>query len=150
MRRLASGNEKNLIPNSQRTPEELREMTRKGGIASGKARRKKADLKKAMQTLLSMNVQSDKSREQLETMGLEPTNEMLLAVSTFQQAVKGNQRAVENVMKLSTTEKDKHDIAEQKERIKAQKMKNQQLAENGGREAVIETVVFMNEANIPD
>lgn len=150
MRRLASGNEKNLIPNSQRTPEELREMTRKGGIASGKARRKKADLKKAMQTLLSMNVQSDKSREQLETMGLEPTNEMLLAVSTFQQAVKGNQRAVENVMKLSTTEKDKHDIAEQKERIKSQKMKNQQLAENGGREAVIETVVFMNEANIPD
>lgn len=150
MRRLASGNEKNLIPNSQRTPEELREMTRKGGIASGKERRKKADLKKAMQTLLSMNVQSDKSREQLETMGLEPTNEMLLAVSTFQQAVKGNQRAVENVMKLSTTEKDKHDIAEQKERIKAAKMKNQQLADNGGREAVIETVVFMNEANIPD
>lgn len=147
---MASGNEKNLIPNSQRTPEELREMTRKGGIASGKARRKKADLKKAMQTLLSMNVQSDKSRALLETMGLEPTNEMLLAVTTFQQAVKGNQRAMENVMKLSTTEKDKHDVAEQKERIKAAKMKNQQLAENGGREAVIETVVFMNEANIPD
>ncbi len=31
----------NLIPNSQRSPEELREMGRKGGIASGKARRKK-------------------------------------------------------------------------------------------------------------
>ena len=131
---MASGNEKNLIPNSQRTPEELREMTRKGGIASGKARRKKANLKKAMQTLLSMNVQSDKSRALLETMGLEPTNEMLLAVTTFQQAVKGNQRAVENVMKLSTTEKDKHDIAEQKERIKAMKMKNQRELESGGLE----------------
>ena len=32
---------KNLIPNSERSPEELREMGRKGGIASGKARRKK-------------------------------------------------------------------------------------------------------------
>ena len=42
---MASGNQKNLIPNSQRTPEELREMTRNGGIASGKARRKKSDLK---------------------------------------------------------------------------------------------------------
>ena len=31
----------NLIPNSERTPEELQEMTRKGGIASGKARREK-------------------------------------------------------------------------------------------------------------
>lgn len=147
---MASGNEKNLIPNSQRTPEELREMTRKGGIASGKARRQKANLKKAMVTLLSMNVQSDKSRALLESMGLEPTNEMLLAVTTFQQAVKGNQRAMENVMKLSTTEKDRLDESEQRERIKAAKMKNQQLTENGGREAVIETVVFMNEANIPD
>lgn len=147
---MASGNEKNLIPNSQRTPEELREMTRKGGIASGKARRKKADLKKAMQTLLSMDVASEKSKQQLEELGVEATNEMLLAFATFQQAVKGNQRAVENVIKLSTVDKDKHDIAEQKERIKALRMKNKQLEENDGREAVIETVVFMNEANISD
>lgn len=147
---MASGNKKNLIPNSQRTPEELREMTRKGGIASGKARRKKADLKKAMQTLLALDVASEKSKEQLEALGVEATNEMLLAFATFQQAVKGNQRAVENVIKLTTTDKDKHDIAEQKERIKAQKMKNKQLEENDGREAVIETVVFMNEANISD
>ena len=34
-----NNNIQNLIPNSQRTPEELREITRKGGIASGKARR---------------------------------------------------------------------------------------------------------------
>ena len=125
-------------------------MTRKGGIASGKARRKKADLKKAMQTLLSMDVASEKSKQQLEELGVEATNEMLLAFATFQQAVKGNQRAVENVIKLTTTDKDKHDIAEQKERIKALKMKNKQLEENDGRESVIETVVFMNETNIPD
>ena len=35
------GRLENLIPNSERTPEELREMTRKGGIASGEARREK-------------------------------------------------------------------------------------------------------------
>ena len=30
----------NLIPNSERSPEELREMGRKGGIKSGESRRK--------------------------------------------------------------------------------------------------------------
>lgn len=36
-------NTDNLVPNHERTPEELREMGRKGGIASGEARRKKRD-----------------------------------------------------------------------------------------------------------
>lgn len=132
------------------TSEQAREYGRRGGIASAKSKKKKADLKKAMQTLLALDVASEKSKEQLEALGVEATNEMLLAFATFQQAVKGNQRAVENVIKLSTVDKDKHDIAEQKERIKALKMKNKQLEENDGREAVIETVVFMNEANISD
>lgn len=37
-------NSKNLILNNKRSPDELREMGRKGGIASGKARRKKRNL----------------------------------------------------------------------------------------------------------
>ena len=41
---MPRGNPDKLIPNSQRTPEELREQTRKGGIASGKARREKKRL----------------------------------------------------------------------------------------------------------
>lgn len=36
----------NLIPNSERTPEELREMGRKGGIKSGESRRRIRDLQK--------------------------------------------------------------------------------------------------------
>lgn len=42
----------NLKPNSERTPEELREQTRKGGKASGKARKLNADLRKAAQAVL--------------------------------------------------------------------------------------------------
>ena len=45
-------NNSNLIPNTERRPEELREMGRKGGIASGKARRKKRDLREMMQMLM--------------------------------------------------------------------------------------------------
>ena len=45
-------NEKNLIPNSQRTPEELREMGRKGGIKSGETRRRNRELKKIARWIL--------------------------------------------------------------------------------------------------
>ena len=39
-------NDHNLIPNSERSPEELREMGRKGGIKSGESRIKTRDLRK--------------------------------------------------------------------------------------------------------
>lgn len=42
-------NSENLIPLSKRTPSELREMRKKGGIKSGQVRREKADFKKAAQ-----------------------------------------------------------------------------------------------------
>ena len=38
---MPRGNPDKLIPNSARTPQELKEMTTKGGIASGKAKREK-------------------------------------------------------------------------------------------------------------
>lgn len=43
---------KDLIPLQSRTTEEQQEIARKGGIASGEARRRKADLRKAMQEAL--------------------------------------------------------------------------------------------------
>lgn len=49
-------NNSNLIPNTERSPEELREMGRKGGIASGKARRRKRDLQKLARMLLDKQV----------------------------------------------------------------------------------------------
>ncbi len=42
----------NLIPQNKRTKIEQREIAQKGGIASGKARREKADLRKMAQTFL--------------------------------------------------------------------------------------------------
>lgn len=48
-------NSQNLIPNSERSPEELREMGRKGGIKSGESRRKNRELRKVMQWVMSLN-----------------------------------------------------------------------------------------------
>lgn len=42
-------NVQNLIPNSERTPSELRDMGRKGGIASGEKRRYYRGIKKALE-----------------------------------------------------------------------------------------------------
>ena len=119
---------KNLTPMNKRSLEEQKELQRKGGKASGIARRKKADLKKAFETLLALDVTDSKIKKQLEEMGMDGNNEALLAFATFQQAVKGNQKATENIIKLTNT-KDKYDIQEQKERIKSLKMDNKERTE---------------------
>lgn len=69
-----SGNINNLIPNKDRTPEELREITRKGGIASGKARREKRDRHKRIQELFALAVQDPKLKQNLEKMGIDVTD----------------------------------------------------------------------------
>lgn len=48
-------NESNLIPLNERTKEEQREIARKGGIASGEARRRKKTLKEELIDLLESN-----------------------------------------------------------------------------------------------
>ncbi|HES9049738.1 TPA: stress-induced protein [Streptococcus pyogenes] len=119
---------KNLKPMSERSKDEVKKIASKGGINSGKARRKKADLKKAFETLLSLDVTDKNIKKQLEDMGMDGSNEALLAFATFQQAVKGNQKATENIIKLTNT-KDKYDIQEQRERIKSLKLDNKERAE---------------------
>lgn len=121
---------KNLKPVTERTKDEARAISSKGGKASGIARRKKADLKKAFETLLSLDVTDSKIKKQLEEMGMAGNNEALLAFATFQQAVKGNQKATENIIKLTNT-KDRYDIQEQKERIRALKHDNREREEAG-------------------
>ena len=49
-------NDSNLIPNTERSPSELREMGRKGGFASGKARRRKMDLQKLAKMLIDKQI----------------------------------------------------------------------------------------------
>ena len=120
---------RNLKPMSERSKDEVKKIASKGGINSGKARRKKADLKKAFETLLSLDVTDKNIKKQLEDMGMDGSNEALLAFATFQQAVKGNQKATENIIKRTNT-KDKYDIQEQRERIKLLKLDNKERTEN--------------------
>ena len=126
-------NEQNLIKNSERTPSERRENAKKAGVASGKARRKKANLKKAFETILQADVASPSVKKQLEDIGFDTTNEMALAMVMMQKAMKGNVRAFEQISKLTTTDaKDSLDKKEQKERIEALKLGNEKLRKQIG------------------
>ena len=132
---------KNLKPMSERSKDEAKKLGAKGGKASGKARRKKADLKKAFETLLTLDVTDKNIKKQLEDMGMDGSNEALLAFATFQQAVKGNQKATENIIKLTNT-KDKYDIQEQRERIKSLKLDNKERA--GSNHIEDDTIAFVD------
>ncbi|CAI3363749.1 stress-induced protein [Enterococcus cecorum] len=120
-------NEENL--KKIRSTKEARELGKKGGIASGKARRKKANLKKALNTILTAEATS-KNAAVLESLGFENTNEMAIMLSLTQQAMKGNVRAIELINKMATSEKDELDRKEQKARIKQLELSNKAAAED--------------------
>jgi hypothetical protein len=68
-------NEQNLVPNYERTPSERQEIARKGGIASGEARREKATMKKVLESMLDevakvKNNKDNLTYKQLATLGL--------------------------------------------------------------------------------
>lgn len=88
-------NEKNLIPNSERTPEERRENARKAGKASAASRRRKKAMKEAANMLLSLPPPKEIAKElkSLKVGKDDINNQMVILVAMFQKAAKGNVRA---------------------------------------------------------
>lgn len=56
----------NLIPNSERSPEELRKMGRKGGTKSGEVRRRKRDQEKAVKMMQQILIESPEFKARME------------------------------------------------------------------------------------
>ena len=81
-------NDENLIPLSERTKSEQRAIQKKGGIASGRARRKKANLRRTMEQLLTMEIPDKDIQQQLLNMGVEPTIEKAVAFKLLVNAMK--------------------------------------------------------------
>ena len=78
-------NEENLIPNTERSPNEVRENGRKGGIKSGEVRREKADLRRVIQTWLESQATTDKN-------GNPMTGAELMAMVAVKEMSKGSAR----------------------------------------------------------
>lgn len=56
-------NDKNLIPNSERSPSELREMGRKGGIRSGEVRRQNKRIRENAELLAKIFTESEDGKK---------------------------------------------------------------------------------------
>lgn len=100
-------NEKNLIPNSERTPSELREMTRKGGIASGQARRQKKTLSE-LAKMIAENPAPTAAKKKLTKMGIsdeDANNNACIVAAVYDKAIKGNMQAVDKWEQLVTVSK---------------------------------------------
>ena len=82
-------NEKNLIPFDKRTENETRELGRKGGKASGKARLRKKHGKELVRALLEMKEADPRIIEELERLGInasEITNEVAMHIRQIEKA----------------------------------------------------------------
>ena len=88
-----------LIPFTERSEDEVKEMNRRGGIASGAVRRKKAAMRDYVQFILGMKRKvSEKTLEQLKEMGVtedEVTGQTLALMKIMDKAIAGDIKAME-------------------------------------------------------
>ena len=119
---MAKYNEDNLIPNNERSPNEVRENGRKGGIASGETRRRKNTMRELAVIVNSLPL-SSKNKAQLPD-GIkedEMTFQMGFIIKVYQQALKGDTKAMKLWVELSNTldeERNKLEIKKLKAEIK--------------------------------
>lgn len=85
-------NEQNLKPNSERTPSERKQLARKAGKASGKARREKRTMKQLLEIALSLMITNKK--------GETASRKEVIAIQLVNRAASGDLRAIDLLTKL--------------------------------------------------
>ena len=100
---VANDGIENLIP--VRSEDEAREKGRKGGIASGKARREKRDRKQMASDLLDLTMQGagvDKIKKFFNIKGIELNAYQVTVLSCLMKAMqKGDANALEKLLKIA-------------------------------------------------
>ena len=90
--------ENNLIPLNERTKEEQREIARKGGVASGKARRKKKLLRQIIDEIGESRLNTNEAKDIAKTLGIrqkDVTYDVAVMFKAVSEAMKGNIKAME-------------------------------------------------------
>lgn len=114
---------KNLIPFSERTEEEQRDIRSKGGKASGKARRKKKFLRDMLYTALMMRLKDlpDKlSKDVRQQLGFEEGDTVSDAIigRLIERAMGGDMRAIRFIF---DTMGESTDVLQREQEIKIKK-----------------------------
>ena len=95
--------EENLIPMSERSKAEARELGRKGGIASGKVRSANAEMRKRLEQIIKMTLhegKADKIKNLADAKGANLTISDALLVKLVTMALSGNIKAMNKLMEL--------------------------------------------------
>ena len=116
---MANETSKNLIPQSKRTQEEQREIAKKGGIASGIARREKKTVQKILNDFLSMAAKDNPQVSKLAAkMGLKSDDsikDLFTIVCTLNTLKDGNLSDLERLSKLLGEQTEIADTEAQKQ-----------------------------------
>ena len=105
-------NEKNLIPFNKRTESEQREIAQQGGIASGKARRRKRSMKEAADYYLSLPETDRRRVNALLRDEVDPEdvdNQMSVVMGMAEAAKRGDARAAGGLLKMLGEEAPQED-----------------------------------------
>ena len=126
--------------NNKRTPSERRELARKAGKASGKARRRTAAMRDTMNRLLTMKVQVDGLSDVLIADGGDSTYEEVITMAMIEQAALGNVKAYNAIMKVvGQTDKSEADLEEQRIRTdRAKRARDQEVGDDSDQEENIQ------------
>ena len=96
-------NEENLIPFNKRTPRERREISIKGANATNEQKRQRKAMREQMEMLLKLPPINAQAKQKIKELGIdekEIDNQMLLMVTIFNKAMKGDIQAVNVVREL--------------------------------------------------
>ncbi len=102
-------NDENLIPITERSESEQREMRVKGGMNSGKTRRRKKNMKQAAEILLQSSCITEEDKKLLQEAGIcieeidaeELTNMLVVTAALVVQAKAGNVKAFRALMDVA-------------------------------------------------
>jgi len=94
-------NEKNLIPNSERSPSEVRENGRKGGIKSGEVRREQKTYREMARAMLSATITDKNILNELQAYGLSETDvKAYTLLGMIKASGNGSHHAFDRLMEL--------------------------------------------------
>lgn len=127
-------NEENLkkgVLTQFRTGEEQAKTARKGGMASGEARRRKATLRDTMHRLLTMQVEVPELSDVLKADGVDSTYEDVIAMAMIQRAMLGDTKAYKEIRHtIGQTDKSELDLEEQRIRTdRAKRARDQEVGD---------------------
>lgn len=89
-------NEQNLIPNSKRSPKEVRENGRKGGKKSGQVRAERKKFNELFNNYLDKKITNEQIKQQMLEFGFEDkecTNKNAIVFAQYKEALKGSTQA---------------------------------------------------------